>query len=520
MPIPQPVVRELSDALVAASFTAAGIAAHLGPDVTDALYRGEPGVVLAATRGGSQLDGLIRALLLRRPVTGEELAEIFGPKLALSLIDASVFTPTPCGDVEVAYDIRPHVLSGRDRLVISDRDASVTQLVPGPDHVLGVGAASLSLLSASPLTPVGRVLDLGTGSGVQALAQAPAAGKVVATDVHPRALELAEATLTANGVDNVELREGAWFAPVAGERFDRIVANPPFVVGLPQVGHVYRDSGLGLDGATQLVVEQATEHLEADGTACILGAWVHALDESWQSRVASWVPKEGVSAWVLQRDVVDPGMYVSTWLKDESLDPRSRDAIERTEDWLDYFDANQVHAVGFGWIFLRRIGDGEASEITAEELRQPFADPLGPEVEEYFTRAEWLRGRSFDDVLGATYLIRPAVALEEVSLADAHAGMGFSREVARVSRTDGPRFSHEVDRGIQSLLAGLHPQGLPLRDVAGLLAASQGIEDSGQQDELAAGAAAAVVDLIRHGIVIPAELAEIVPAPTLREEER
>ena len=46
-PIPNAsLLRELADILSAASFTADGIAAHLGPDATDALYRGEPGVVL------------------------------------------------------------------------------------------------------------------------------------------------------------------------------------------------------------------------------------------------------------------------------------------------------------------------------------------------------------------------------------------------------------------------------------------------------------------------------------------
>lgn len=511
VPPPPALVQELADALAAANFTSDGIAVHLGPDATEALYRGEPGVVLHATRGGGQLDGLIRVLLLRRPVTGETLAELLGTRLALSLIDASFFTTTACGDLEVAFDVRPHVIAGRPRLVLSDPDASVTDVAPGRDHVLGVGAASLSLLSAGPLTPVHRALDLGTGSGVQALAQATAAQQVVATDIHPRALSLAEATLAANGVDNVELREGPWFEPVAGERFDRIVANPPFVVGLPEVGHVYRDSGLALDGATQLVVEEAPKHLADDATACILGAWVNTLDEPWQTRVASWIPSTGISAWVLQRDAVDPGMYVSTWLKDESLDPRSRAAIERTEAWLDYFEANRVHSIGFGWVFLRRIG-GVASEITAEELRQPFTDPLGPEVEEYFLRAAWLRDADTDSILRSRFLLRPGVALEEVSLADTATGMGFAPEVVRVSRTDGPRFTHDIDRGLKSLLAGLNPQGLPLDDVISLLAASQGVTDDAQAAELKTEAVAAIVDLVRHGVVIPAEIAEVIPA--------
>lgn len=509
-PTPAPeLMCQLADVLLQASFTADGIAAHLGPDATDALYRGEPGVVLHTTRGGTQLDQLIRFFLLRRPANGEEVAEMLGAKLGLSLVDAAFISPTPTGDLTVNFDVRPHVIAGRERLVVSDRDASVTDIVPGRDHVLGVGAASISLLSASPLSPVERVLDLGTGSGVQALAQADCAAHVVATDLHPRAVALARATLAANGVDNVELRTGAWFDPVAGETFDRIVANPPFVVGLPEVGHVYRDSGLSLDGATELVVSQAPNYLAADGTACILGAWVHTLDQPWQNRVASWLPPTGVSAWVLQRDVVDPGMYVSTWLKDESLDPRSRAAVERTQRWLDHFDEHHVHAIGFGWVVLREIGDAP-SEITAEELRHPFTDPLGAEVEEYFLRAAWLRSRDADGVLDSTFLVRPGVAVEEVSVTDDETGMGFTHEVCRVTRTDGPRFSHDVDQGVRSLLAGLNPQGLPLRDVIGLLAASRGVVVDADVAALEASAVDAVVDLIRHGIVIPAEIAEVV----------
>lgn len=494
---------ELTRFLNAAGFTADGIAAHLGPDATEALYRGEPGAVNAAC-DDSRLSGLISFFLLRTVMTPEELAEVLPARLVLALIDAEVLSRTPSGDVHVALDVRPHIIAGRDRYVFSDLDASTTDHLPGPDHVLGVGAASLSLLSATPLTPVESVLDMGTGSGVQALAQAHTAQRVVATDVHPRAVTLARMTLAGAGIDNVELRAGAWFEPVAGETFDRIVANPPFVVGPPEVGHVYRDSGLDLDGATQLVTETLPDHLASDGSGYVLGSWVHTDDQPWEQRVAQWFPATGVSAWVCQRDVVDPALYVSTWLKDESVDPRSVHGIERTRRWLEHFREANVRAVGFGWIFIREIGDAP-TELTFETLSQPFTDPLGPEVEEYFTRMEWLRGASADDVLDAHFTVRPGVALEDVSVADTESGMGFAPQIKRLTRTDGPRFSHEVDDAVAAIVAGLNPDGLTLRDIVALWAASHGLDDD-DEAALTAEAAGVVVDLIRHGFVLPTDL--------------
>lgn len=121
-------------------------------------------------------------------------------------------------------------------------------------------------------------------------------------------------------------------------------------------------------------------------------------------------------------------------------------------------------------------------------------------------------------MLDAAFLLRPGVALEEVSLADTESGIGFAPEITRITRTDGPRFTHEIDDGVRAVLAGLNPHGLPLRDVVGLLAASRGIADDAQLKELEANAASAVIDLVRHGVVIPADIAEVVTAHTGRKE--
>jgi len=254
-------------------------------------------------------------------------------------------------------------------------------------------------------------------------------------------------------------------------------------------------------------VSSTPDYLAESGSAFILGSWVHTSEQSWEQRVVSWFPSTGVSAWVLQRDVVDPALYVSTWLKDESVDPRSTEGIARTRQWLAHFREEDVRAVGFGWIFIRDIGEAP-TEVTTETLSQPFTDPLGPEVEEYFVRMEWLRETSESGVLDAHFALRPGVALEDISLTNTETGMGFAPEVKRITRTDGPRFSHEIDDTVAAIIAGLNPDGLPLCDIVSLWAASHGLDDDAEE-ALCHDAAAVVVDLIRHGFVLPADIVSL-----------
>lgn len=99
-------------------------------------------------------------------------------------------------------------------------------LIPRPD----TETLLLAALEYLKLKPTASVLELGTGSGCIAVSLAfkyPQA-RIVAIDLSPDALAIARANAAKHGA-TIDFRLGDLFAPVAGERFDLIVSNPPYV---------------------------------------------------------------------------------------------------------------------------------------------------------------------------------------------------------------------------------------------------------------------------------------------------
>lgn len=133
----------------------------------------------------------------------------------------------------------------------------------GPDSYRFVRAMRCEL-AARPVH-CGRALDLGTGAGAGALtlsALYPRA-EVLATDINPNALRLAELNAALAGATNITARHSNLYEEV-GEGFDLITANPPFIVD--PGGRAYRDGG-GADGLAicRDMVDGALERLAPGG---------------------------------------------------------------------------------------------------------------------------------------------------------------------------------------------------------------------------------------------------------------
>jgi release factor glutamine methyltransferase len=153
-------------------------------------------------------------------------------------------------------------------------------LIPRPETELLVELA----LARLPHEAGAAVADLGTGSGAIALAMAherPGA-RVVATDASTEALAVAQRNALNLDVRNVTFMQGDWLTPLAGQRFNLIVSNPPYIEAAdPHLGQgdlrfeppdALASGGDGLD-AIRRIVGDARGHLEVGGWLLFEHGW-------------------------------------------------------------------------------------------------------------------------------------------------------------------------------------------------------------------------------------------------------
>jgi SAM-dependent methyltransferase len=293
--------------------------------------------------GQGRFSALVRLLVLGVPVETAEAEKALDPIVPARLERAGILV-TDEGSMRAAIKLVPH----GDLLIASDPDRGDNR-----DWVAGIHAPSVTLAKLTVRRPARRALDVGTGSGVQALLAARHSDTVVASDVNPRALRYAAFNARLNGVENVELREGSYFEPAAAERFDLIVSNPPYVIS-PDSAYAYRDSGLPADQVSRDVVRAAAEHLEEGGFAHILISWAHAAEQDWREPVEEWLEGLGCDAWLLHFGSDDPVTHASGWLRPTAPE-RFEEALDR---WLEYLRASGIEAVAYGAVVLRRRAGG------------------------------------------------------------------------------------------------------------------------------------------------------------------
>ena len=420
LPEPDPTtVRLLADDLRDAGFTSDALRTAWGPLADDAIVRGlRAPAARRLERNHDALAALGRLFVLGMPVPPASVDASL-PRTGVVGLERLGLAHAVSDEIVPDVLIRPqsfadHHGSG-EWWIASDLDETALQGALPEDHVLGVGGASLTLASLQVATPAHRALDLGAGCGIQALRARRDVAEVVATDVSERALRLTRLNALLNGLDGITTRLGSLFAPVAGERFDRIVSNPPFVItprveGVP--AYEYRDGGLVGDDLVRTVIEQVGEHLAPGEVAQLLGNWESRGETDGLDRVREWVAAspEPLDAWVIEREVLDPLAYAELWIRDGGTLPGSPDYARLVDAWLEDFDARGVTEIGFGYVLLRRPASGSPTLHRYERATQPLGDSgLGDHLAAALTAHDRLTLLSDDDLAGAVLRVAPDV---------------------------------------------------------------------------------------------------------------
>ena len=237
-----------------------------------------PATVHHVLRAAAARIDRIDAELLLLHVLGKPRSWLFGHDTdALDMGDVAAFEALVArreAGEPVAY------LTGRRGFWTLELAVTPATLIPRPETELLVERA----LERLPRDAAARIADLGTGSGAiaRALAKERPRVRVVATDASEAALAIARANAAENGIDNTEFRHGSWFAPLAGEHFDLIASNPPYIeADDPHLGEgdlrfepmsALASGGDGLDDL-RVIVGEAPSHLVDGGWLLVEHGW-------------------------------------------------------------------------------------------------------------------------------------------------------------------------------------------------------------------------------------------------------
>jgi methylase of polypeptide subunit release factors len=338
----------------------------------------------------SRLSTLYRWFWIAAPVETTAAGEMIPERMIELFLKAGLLTVQDGGLWSTAR-LSPF----SEYLIASDHSVSRTGTL-SPDTVLWPTAATLLCHHLSIQAPVGCTLDLGTGNGVLALTAASHSGSVVATDLNSRAREFCVFNSSLNGMTNVEFREGSAFEPVRGERFDLILANPPFFV-TPAVRHKYSDNGMELDSFCRKLILEAPDHLEENGYCQMLFEWVQLHGEPWQERLKEWFEGLGCDVWLLVNYRKSAADYALLRILDEVPAPEAQ--AELTNQWRAYLESHRVQAV-YGGIVVLRKRKGR-NWIRIEELPHPKR-PFGEFLRRAFLNRDVLESHAEDDQLLTT----------------------------------------------------------------------------------------------------------------------
>jgi len=335
-------------------------------------------------RDGSPLGFALRLFVFMDPVSREQALTALGSEsLLAALLEAGLLVEREAGLV------CPLFLNVIDELYVFCDD-----LANGSEAVMGASATTAALLQAAwHGRPIERALDLGCGAGSAALMLAHRSVQVVGTDINPRAIALAKLNLALAECANVRFLEGDLFAPVGEERFDLILAQPPFVSKPDSEEAVtFLHGGARGDELLLRMLSELPQRLAPGGRAMVLVDWPRYDDVSPDARIRAALGTGAFDLLLLASPCKDLGEYVAHYAAGlrPDLGARYEQAVHAHLDHLAQLGVTELRAL----LLVIRATDHRpwTHQITIRSSIE--TQPTGAQIERLIAAQDLLAGDS------------------------------------------------------------------------------------------------------------------------------
>jgi SAM-dependent methyltransferase len=326
-----------------ASFTYPGIYRALKLPEGAPLSRHEHPLYAKRLSGDDPLGVIIVLFIFGMPVARDVAEKVLGAEI-IDILDQTGLAQLSRGQVRSDIRIQPH----EGFYFVVDPPFGRGK----PDDVLGIGPSGNKLSSLTVRKQVKTALDLGCGCGLQALLAARHSERVVAVDISQRSVQFTRFNAGLNAVNNLEVRLGDLFEPVANEQFDLIVCNPPFVVS-PEESVIYRDSGLPVNGIVRRILADLPNHLTDGGFGHVTCHWAHREEAEWWGPVSDLISPSGCHAWLARQITERPADYAIRWNR-QTLRENPRRYQQTIERWYEWYRESGITAITSAFVALNK----------------------------------------------------------------------------------------------------------------------------------------------------------------------
>ncbi|HVM94756.1 MAG TPA: methyltransferase [Candidatus Acidoferrales bacterium] len=378
-------LRWLAERLNVVGYTAESVSQRLGirhPDDVGALNHAPKMELLRGDR--APLSTLIRLLFLESEETGSAVDAALGAGACKRLATSSLLRRR---GTKVCVRLRLETVG--DQYFLADRrfrrvDRMALRL-GGRDPVYPPSSDSLLLREIVAAHEKPSVLDLCCGSGVQGLALAQRASRVVAVDLNPRAAAVTRLNAQLNGIDQIEVHVGDLFKPLRGRQFDVIIANPPFVSSPYEHGPGYHAGGATGDRVLRRVVRGYTKHLSPGGHAFAISHVGLRRGEALYEVAQNWFADFPGRVLILTLESGSP-IDLAAAQAQFAFERGARAYAAEVRRWVDYLRRHRIDSIVAFLLVAQRNGRPHVEVVDGSPRILPL--PLSPAPAQRV--ADWL----------------------------------------------------------------------------------------------------------------------------------